>query len=313
MVFLRASSAVLAALAVLWAAALATGQTSETFVFEHGGLEREYYLHVPGGVLSEPAAPVPLVLLLHGRGGTGEGMAALTGFDSVADEHGLIAVYPSGIDNQWNYVDGIPGYQFEVPDIDFLAALVADLAGRYPVDERRVYVAGFSNGGYMAQRLACDASGLFAAFASVGAAGFGGQPGICGEREPVSILFVHGTQDSVVPFAGLRQEGPNGPVTVLASVEQTFSFWTERIGCSTEIDANELFPGRSPEMEVHVLDATGCPEDHELELVVVVGGGHNWPGRPGMLPAAVAGPVNLDLDASRYVWAFFERHALAAP
>src|SRR5690606_902868 len=114
-------------------------------------------------------------------------------------------------------VDGIEGYQNEVPDIGFLRSLVGELAGRYPVDDKRVYVAGFSNGGFMAQRLACDAPGLFAAFASVGAAGYGGQPSICGDSEPVSILFMHGTEDGIVPFTGLVQEGPNGPVTVLAS------------------------------------------------------------------------------------------------
>src|SRR5690606_2357918 len=137
---------------------------------------------------------------------------------------------------------------------------------------------------FMAQRLACDAPGLFAAFASVGAAGYGGQPSICGDSEPVSILFMHGTEDGIVPFTGQVQEGPNGPVTVLASAEQTFSYWTNRIGCSTTIDARELAAMRSPDMEVHVLDATGCPADYELELVVIVGGGHNWPGRPSRIP-----------------------------
>ncbi|HZJ09926.1 MAG TPA: PHB depolymerase family esterase [Trueperaceae bacterium] len=291
----------------------AAAQTSATDKLAHAGLEREYYLHVPAAVEASGSEAVPLVVLLHGRGGTGAGMASLTDFDVVADAHGLIAVYPSGVDNQWNYVDAIPGYQIDVPDIAFLRALVADLSTRYPVDPARVYVAGFSNGGYMAQRLACDAADLFAAFASVGAAGYGGQPSICGEAEPVSILFMHGTNDAVVPFGGLRQEGPNGPITVLASVEQTFSYWADRIGCSTTIDARTVPSIRSPAMEVHVLDAEDCPAQHELELVVVVGGGHNWPGQPDKLPVEVGGAVNLDLDASRFIWEFFERHTLSAP
>ena len=187
---------------------------------------------------------------------------------------------------------------------------MADLSARYPVDPARVYVAGFSNGGYMAQRLACDAADVFAAFASVAAAGYGGQPNICGDPIPVPILFMHGTADAIVPFAGLRQEGPNGPITVLASVEQTFAYWAYRLGCGTGVQPTVLPPVLSPTMEVHVLDALDCPPGGELQLVVIVGGGHNWPGRPGKLPGQIGGDVNLDIDASRYIWGFFERHAL---
>lgn len=290
-------------------------QTSNNEVIEHGGLKRGYYLHVPAGIdpLSQVATPadrVPLVVVLHGRGGNGPSTADLTGFDEVADENGFIVVYPTGVDNQWNYVDGIPGYDFDVPDRAFLRELVAELAGRYPVDPQRVYVAGFSNGGYMAQRLACDAADLFAAFASVGAAGYGGQPEICGDPEPVPILFMHGTADAIVPFAGLRREGPNGPITVLASVEQTFAYWANRLGCSSGVEPAVLPAVRSPAMEVHVLNATDCLDGAELQLVVIVGGGHNWPGRPGLLPPDIGGEVNLDIDASRHIWGFFARHRL---
>ncbi len=308
---MRARVGLALTLALSLAVGAALAETYPDEVLEHQGYAREYYLHVPEAVASDALGRVPLVVMLHGRGGTGPGMAALTGFDAVADEHGFIVVYPSGVDNQWNYVEGIPGYAIEVPDVAFLRALVGHLEERLPVDDERVYVGGFSNGGYMAQRLACDAADLFAAFASVGAAGFGGQPGICGEGGPVSLLFMHGTHDRVVPFNGLQQEGPNGPVTVLASVEQTFAYWAARSGCEVEVDGRQLVSVRSPEMEVHVLSASACPAGYELELVVFVGGGHNWPGRPGLLPAGVAGAVNLDVDASRYLWAFFARHRLS--
>lgn len=307
-------------MALLPFAAIATAQTSTDEVMQHAGLERGYYLHVPAGIVplagnggappAGGAAPaVPLVLVLHGRGGDGPGAADLTGFDEVADERGFIVAYPSGVDGQWNYVEGVPGYQLNVPDVEFLRALVAELAARYPVDPARVYAAGFSNGGFMAQRLACDASDLFAAFASVGAAGYGGQPTVCGDPKPVSILFIHGTADTVVPFAGLRQQGPNGPITVLASVEQTFTYWAYRIGCGQGVRPTVLPSMLSPTMEVHVLDALDCPAGFELRLAVIVGGGHNWPGRPGKVPVEVGGEVNLDMDASRYIWEFFEQHS----
>lgn len=142
----------------------------------HADLERDYYLHVPATVETRfpTAGSVPLVLVLHGRGGTGPGTANLTGFDEVADENGFVVAYPTGVDNQWNYVEGIPGYALQTPDTLFMRAVVAELSARYPIDPAKVYVAGFSNGGYMAQHLACKATDLFAAYASVGAAGYGG-------------------------------------------------------------------------------------------------------------------------------------------
>lgn len=273
----------------------------------HGDALREYYLYVPPHL--DGAAP--LVVALHGRGGTGPGMAVLTGFDALADSHGFIVAYPSGLQQQWNYVEGIEGYELQVSDIDFLRALVAEISARQEVDEKRVYVAGFSNGGFMAQRLACAANDVFAAFASVGAAGFGGQPSVCQAPGPMPLLFIHGSDDAVVPFQGMSQQTPSGPVTVLASVDQTMGFWSDKIGCENDVDGGPLpRTGQSPDTEVTVLSFTGCPDGAELTIAVVLGGGHNWPGHPGWLPSDVAGNVSLDLDASEFIWRFFERHAL---
>lgn len=287
--------------------ASAFAQPTRLSTLTHDDRVRQYYLHVPQDLPSE----APLVIVLHGRGGTGPGMASLTGFDEVADRYGFVVAYPSGVQEQWNYVEGIQGYDLPVSDISFLDALVDEIAAQVQVDRTRIYVAGFSNGGFMAQRLACEAAGTFAAYASVGAAGFGGQPGVCEDPSPLSILFIHGTHDTVVPFQGLRQETPRGPVTVLASVEETMAFWSDKVGCGDVVDSVAV-PRSDPsaDTQVSVLRYMDCPDDHELVLAVVLGGGHNWPGRDGLLPANVAGNVNLDLNASEFIWQFFERHAL---
>lgn len=303
----RALTALLAALLlalVARAVAQGDGPAGGVHALEHEGLEREYYLFLPPGL--EPGAP--LVVVLHGRGGTAEGMAALTGFDDVAARHGFAVVYPQGVQNQWNYVAGIEGYDLPMDDLSFLPALVAELVEAHDLDPRRVYVAGFSNGGYMAQRLACDGRDVFAAFATVGAAGYAGLPGVCGGGAPVSLLMMHGTDDAVVPFGGMVVEGPNGPVTLLASVQQTLSYWAQYAGCDANARSRTVpQQGLSPGTEVQVFSVTGCQGGHELELVVVYGGGHNWPGRPGILREDVAGRVNRDVHASEYIWEFFAR------
>ncbi len=286
---------------------LASAAFSQVATLEHGGLQREYVLHVPEGL----EGPAPLVLVLHGRGGSGPQMAQLTGFAAVADRYGFVVAFPSGVDGQWNYVAGVPGYELEVDDQGFLEELVGAISAQHPVDAARVYVTGFSNGGFMTQLLACRATDVFAAFASVGAAGYGGQPGVCGEPSPTSILFMHGTHDAAVPWNGLVQQTPQGPVTILASVDQTVAFWVERLGCSAQVDSHDIpVLGDSPGTEARLLSLRGCPPGVELVLVAVLGGGHNWPGHPDGLPPQVAGLVNTDFDASELIWSFFERHAL---
>src|SRR4051812_47094593 len=76
----------------------------QTWLFD--GRVRSYELHVPEG-LTEPA---PLVIALHGRGDDGLGMEALTHFDDLADREGFIVAYPDGLNNEWNFVRGVHGY-----------------------------------------------------------------------------------------------------------------------------------------------------------------------------------------------------------
>ncbi|TMA54740.1 MAG: hypothetical protein E6J75_13420 [Deltaproteobacteria bacterium] len=125
--------------------------------FPHGGRARSYHLHVPESV--RPDVAHPLVLVLHGGGGNGFGMSRLSHFNRVADERGFIAVYPDGVDAFWADGRGVTDADDHgVDDVGFLMALLDALAGRHGIDPARVFVAGISNGGFMAQRLACGRS-----------------------------------------------------------------------------------------------------------------------------------------------------------
>lgn len=274
----------------------------ETFSF--ASLERSYRVHVP----NSHDGPLPLVLILHGRTQTAEQMMRLTDFNRLADAHGFIAVYPNGINQEWNYVKDLPGYPEVHDDTAFLLALIDSLSEAYPVDPNRLFVAGFSNGGFMAQRMICDTE-RFAAFASVGAAGFGGMPSVCLGGKPLSLLLIHGTADAIVPFEGLKQTNSRGAeVVVLASVPQTLGFWADYGGCDTNAAHRDLVAsGKSPETSVLIYEVTGCPDNHDIMLYAVVGGGHNWPGVAGLIPDSIGGNVTLDFHASEVIWDFFQR------
>lgn len=293
------------------ALSMVTNASAGEYHLLHEGIERAYDLYVPPSYESQSAAP--LVLVLHGRSGNGERMADITGFNARADDLGFIVAYPEGLDRAWNYVHGIPGYRPGSDDVGFLLGLVSTLSRQYNIDAARIYVTGISNGGFMAQRLACHAPSRFAAFASVAAGGYGAMPRACKDYRPVNMLYIHGTEDKRVPWQGVRIAGSDGkPQEVTLSIADSVKFWSRRNQCGPEVAVRELKPtGGSPGTSVRVLTARQCADNTEVSLYAVVGGGHNWPGSRGVIPPRVAGRVNMDIHATDVILAFFQRHALA--
>ena len=292
-------------LAALPASAQDDGLITQTLQFD--GVERASALHVPDALPDE----APLVLVLHARFGDGPGMAEHTGFNAIADREGFLVAYPDGIDGEWNYIRGVTGYPNPLDDVAFLTTLVDTIAAGYPVDRTRVYVAGFSNGGFMTQRIACEAPGPFAAFASVAASGFGGMLAVCIEPEtaPAPMLLIHGTADDNVPWEGNGVTRGEVTVYVTYPVPETLAYWAEFNGCQPNAETENVpQSGRSPGTSVRFL-RVDCPANASVVLAIVEGGGHNWPG-PDQEPYPGSGLINHDIDAAEEIWSFFADHAL---
>ena len=163
-----------------------------TIAFTPGDGPRSYRLHVPAGYAGEI---VPLVLNFHSAGGTPEGQAATSGFDTIADREGFIVVYPEGIfDNglatrTWNANAGEG-----VDDVQFARDVIEDIAAKFPIDRGRIYATGFAAGALIASRLACALSDVLAAAAPVAGLQY---PDDCLPSSPVSIVAFHGRADEV--------------------------------------------------------------------------------------------------------------------
>ena len=291
-----------------WAALTKASMTERGDVF--GGLARSYTLYVPPSY--DPAQPTPLVIGLHGRTDTGAGFAYLLDLNPVADEHGFIAVYPDGIAREWNYPRGGQYFQdTEIDDTAFLRALVEDLARDLNIDQQRLYITGFSNGGFMTQRLACEGADQFAAFASVGATLYPEFETLCEDTRPVPVLLMHGTYDASVPWVGSVYDG----IEIAFSMPDTALFWAMHNQCEPAKTTYELLPqgGDSPETTVYHYTFVGCDGGSALEYYVIDGGGHNLPGVIGRLSPEIAGATNMDIKAAEVIWAFFEQHTFTAP
>ena len=167
------------------------------------GLERSYALYVPS-----EGDPQGLVVLLHGSGQSMAQMISETQVEGTADENSLIVVVPAGVDGGWNDEDP-PGGDL-ADDVGFVDALVTDIKTAYPsLPSHHVFAHGFSNGGGLATRLACESRQI----RGVGVIGnyymplFDGCPRPIGD--PVPGWFGAGVDDELVQVETVRESMPS--------------------------------------------------------------------------------------------------------
>jgi len=274
------------------------------------GTERSYLVHIPPG--GDAIGPLPVVLAFHGGRSNAEGMVRFCGLNPVADEAGFVVVYPNGTGPQPHLLSwdaGIccndhPPDHPPADEIGFVSAMLDDLSARLPVDLSRVYATGMSNGGMLSYRLAAELSERIAAIASIG-----GTMGTecCTPSRPVPILHMHGTEDYFVPLEGGR--GKRSPSrTEFFSVAHTLDCWKAANRCDTAPLRTE-FPalvddGTSVWREVFPPGDAGAV----IELYIIEGGGHTWPGQKP--PLLFLGKSTKNLDANAVLWKFFEQHRL---
>ena len=272
---------------------------------QHDGVMRHYEVYLPTA-WQDQAEPA-LLVVLHGLRGSGSRVAELSAFNARAERQGFIVVYPDSQASRWNYLYAIPG-AFDGPDDPgFLTRLTDSLSATYHIDATRRFIIGISNGGFMAQRMACEPESRYAGFASVAAGGFAALPGSCARATPVDALYLHGTEDRLVPWQGRMVEDAEGErQQVTLSVTESLKFWAAHNRCEQAIDTEDLpSKGQSPGTRVRVYSTRQCIAEARVRLYAVIGGGHNWPGAAGRISPSVAGRVNLDIHASDVISEFF--------
>jgi len=243
---------------------------------------------VPEG--ASAAKPVPFILLLHGLGHSGPGLAEQFRFAELSRSLGFAYAAPSGAFDAsgrrfWNAWTACCDFDPKKPDhVSALRALLDEAAKNPALDPKRRHVLGFSNGGFMAHRLACEVPGL-AAIASI--AGSGPAPGeTCRPSGPVAVLQVHGDADQVIAYGGGHTLGdPSLPVH--PSAPDVMKAWAERNGCGRllgtppTLDLEPDLPGE----ETRVLRYPGCRRSTELWRVE--GGGHVVAVKPGAVERVI--------------------------
>jgi polyhydroxybutyrate depolymerase len=219
---------------------------------------RPYLLNVPAGL----TGPSPLLLSLHGGGEPTTFHEAETGWDAFAASNHFIVAYPEAVRSIWNFAQGSP-------DVTYLRDVVADISGTWCVDPSHVHAEGYSNGGSMTNRLACDANDLFASVSSYAgsSATITGSP--CTPARPVSIAEMDSYLDPIQPFE-----------------EQARFEWVRHDSCTAMAFEFSVL--------AEVWHHRPCAAGTEVLFVDYYAGSHNWP----------IGPANSDIRDR--IWALFK-------
>lgn len=268
------------------------------------GTPRSYHLHIPPQL---PATqPAPLVLVFHGGGGSGRQMERLSKFDDLADKDGFLVAYPDGIDHHWN--DGRKNTAGPNDDVQFVDQLIDDVGKQHPVDPKRIFATGISNGGIFCHYLAARLSRRIAAIAPAAGGIARDYQAQFAPADPVSVFIINGDADPLVPFAG--GEVPVGRKGAVIPTTQGAEDWA-RVDACQPADKPIALPDTDPDdgCTVEFTRWPGGRAGTEVWLYVIHGGGHTWPGGPQYLPRIVIGNVCRDFDATDEIWRFFQLHA----
>jgi polyhydroxybutyrate depolymerase len=242
-----------------------------------GTVARSYRLYVPASY--DPSNATSLVIMFHGLGGTSSTIEAVTGWDSIADKSGIIVAYPDSLGalNGWNCKFISSKYTSDADDELFFLSLVAQLRATYKIDPSRIFVAGFSNGAFLAYELAGEHADMIAAIAVVG--GTDGTELTSAPRpsEPISVIAIHGMKDDVVPYS-------NGWCT---SAPDDASIWANYDSCTGPPTTQDTSDGNTT-----IIDYQAGKNGTEVKLYAVHKAPHTWPA-----------------EVTEYIWQFFAEHA----
>ncbi|MFD2796347.1 alpha/beta hydrolase family esterase [Promicromonospora vindobonensis] len=259
-----------------------------------------------------------LLLVFHGSKQTGVAHRRFTGgsFDALAESGAAVVAYLDGYQRNWNDArkeSAFPARVENVDDVSFTRRVIADLVASHDIDPRRVYAAGYSNGGQMVLRLLHEAPELFAGVAIVAATMPVPEsflaPASDPEPVPTPVLLIHGTRDPVVPYEGgrfpawvrrfLKVDG------VGRSAPETARYLARRNGILGDPVVADLPTGGQHRARTWV-EQTDFREEGRppVRLLTVHGGGHTVPG-PRRAPF-VLGRTAQDISAAPLLAEFLE-------
>ena len=236
----------------------------QTKTLTHDNVNRNYLVYIPDSYDSE--IDYPLMFVFHGFGGIATQFINNADMRDLAESNNFIVVYPQGLDlggtgSHWNCSNPSADNKSDVDDIGFIENLIDQLIVDYPViDSKRIYAAGYSNGGFMSYYLACN-SKKFAAIGSVAGTMLDDSYQSCNANFPTAMINIHGTNDFDVPYDGN---------TYYPSIPEVVDWWKNFNNTPNE----DLLTNQDGSIEQYkYYNDAG---DIYVEHIKIIGGDHYW-------------------------------------
>jgi len=299
---------------ILSLASCANSVTAQTaglrpFKIEQDGLARRYLLYSPVGVRGFQGSR-PLVIVLHGGGGTHRSMVRLTKrrWNRLADQHGFFVAYPNATEKIWDFGEGLISAQRKtrVNDLAFLERMIDEISRLRPIDPTRVFATGISRGGQASFLLGCKSQGRIRAIAPVAMPLPQYFVDDCRAGPPLGVALMMGTEDPIVPYDGGWITVRNKQRDQVISANETIGLFLARSGCGAQPDSIVPIDRAGDATSVTLSEWRQC-RDAPVRFYRIENGGHTWPSGRQYLPAFVVGKVSKDIDAADEAWRFFSQ------
>ncbi len=282
--------------------------------------KRTAMLALPADSASDQA--IPLVILLHGRGGSAQGSigmrhslaAPLSAWVPIGARDGIAVLALQGTRGSsllagWDDCRADDPSKPLADDVAYANQVIELVMSKHAIDRQRIYVMGMSNGAMMAFRMSQQLNVPVAAIASVA----GSMPSgtLCeAPTKPVSLLMINGSADPLVPYQGGSVHFGTAELGTLLSVDDTLLLWRKLDGIDAAPKADKFAPlpdsdGRTSASRTIWGDD---PKGLQVELIRVDGGGHTEPSIDqvyGRIYLGLAGPQNHDFESAEEAWRFF--------
>jgi len=259
--------------------------------YVHQTLTRQYMVYVPANY--NASNPASMVIALHGLG---DNMTNFSqhGFNLLADTANIIVVVPQAISDPlagtaWNSGAGLSSYypNSTVNDVGFLNSLIDTIKANYSIHNSRVFMCGFSMGGFMTQRMALQSNTKLKAIASLsGTIGSGITNYAPGRSIPVAHF--HGTADATVAYSGNSYGIDAIPL---------INFWITNNACNTPPDSSRFADIASDGYTIDLFKYTGSTVNNDV-----------WFYRMNNAPHTVLKQPTNDITETTEMWRFFRRH-----
>lgn len=237
------------------------------------GGTRPFKLFVPSTY--NAAFPAPLIIALHGYQQSGDKFEKYLNLTPVAEARGILYVHPNGTADKsgtrfWNATpECCDIHTPKVDDNGYLMSIIDQVSKAYAVDPDRIYIIGHSNGGFMANAMACLHADRIAAVVSMAGGGYA-NTSMCKPAAPINILEIWGTKD--VTFSGNHMMGK-----VIPGAVKTAAIWGALDHCSKSayvLPERLDLDSKQKGSETTQRQYTECADSADVEFWTIAGASH---------------------------------------